>query len=170
MSKFKIKKLPPIRLVDLLRKRKTNLKQFLLSSGIVSYTILVQKCEKMGVSAPTEAEFKDISRPFTSSPQEGIIVLDPPTLLVDSGQRIEVDKFNDLLSSSKKQDVIIAKLTKGKEELDLTSSILIDESIFITSTTEKNLEKLGSDLGDELSVDDDINVSVSKLNDLKKIK
>ena len=81
MSKFSIKKLPPIRLVDLLKKRKTNLKDFLSSSGIFTFVTLKQKCEKMGVSAPAESDFLEaVGNVVTSSPQEGVVVLDPPVL------------------------------------------------------------------------------------------
>lgn len=92
MSNFKIKKLPPIKLVDLLKKRKTNLKNFLTSSGVTTYTLLVSKCDSLGVSPPSEEEFKDAVGDMVSSPQEGVIVLDSPSLLKDSGEKVQVDE------------------------------------------------------------------------------
>jgi len=170
MSKFKVKKLPPIRLVDLLRKRKTNLKQFLSSSGIVAYVTLLQKCEKMGVSPPNEEEFKNASGPIVSSPQEGVVVLDPPTLLSDSGQKVEVDSFmEDTPQSPTAKTKTANSETKRSKKSNPSRAISIDESVFITSVSENSLEKSGPNLGDESSVDDDIDISVSKLNTLKKL-
>jgi hypothetical protein len=91
MSKFQIKKLPPIKLTDLLRRRKTNLKTFLKSSGITTYVTLQHKCNSLGVSVPTEEEFGAAVDVVVSSPQEGVVVLDPPVLLKDTGQTVQVD-------------------------------------------------------------------------------
>jgi len=101
MSKFSVKKLPPIRLVDLLKKRKTNLKEFLNSSGISTFVTLQQKCEKMGVSPPSESDFFEaVGNIITSSPQEGVVVLDPPVLLKDTGEKVLVDEIKTEVSSS----------------------------------------------------------------------
>lgn len=92
MSNFKVKKMPPIKLVDLLKKKKTNLKQFLATTGIATYVTLEQKCEKMGVSAPSEADFHEaLGTALISSPQEGVVVLDPPVLLKDTGEKIKIE-------------------------------------------------------------------------------
>lgn len=103
MSKFKVKKLPPIKLVDLLRKRKTNLKQFLASSGITTYVTLEQKCNSLGVSSPTLEEFQEASGAIVSSPQEGVVVLDPPTLLKETGEKIQIEEkvSDEILETAK---------------------------------------------------------------------
>jgi hypothetical protein len=77
---YQIKGLPPIKLVDLLKKRKTNLKDFLKNVGIVSYQTMLTKCSKMGVAAPSEEEFFEAlgGRMNYSSPQEGLVVLESP--------------------------------------------------------------------------------------------
>jgi len=92
MSKFKVKKLPPIKLIDLLKKRKTNLKQFLFSSGITTYVTLEHKCNSLGVLVPTIQEFHEASGGIVSSPQEGVVVLDPPLLLKETGEKIEIEE------------------------------------------------------------------------------
>lgn len=97
MSNYKIQNLPLIKLTDLLRRRKTTLKKFLQNMGIVTYTTLEQKCKKMGVSPPTEDLFKEALGSVVSSPQEGILVLDPPLLTKESGQKVPVDSFADAL-------------------------------------------------------------------------
>jgi hypothetical protein len=110
MSRFKIKKLPPIRLVDLLKKRRKNLKSFLSSYGIVSYSTLVQKCSSMGVSAPSEEEFKNTlgTAAEASSPQEGVVVLDPPALIKElTGEKISVDDKNNFEHQLAEVKVII---------------------------------------------------------------
>ena len=93
MSNYRIKGLPPIKLQDLLRKRRTSLKDFVKNTGIVSYTTLLQKCQKMGVSAPDETEFVKALGKIVSSPQEGVVVLDPPLLVKDTGKKVTVDEF-----------------------------------------------------------------------------
>jgi hypothetical protein len=171
MSKFKIKKLPSIRLADLLRKRKTNLKKFLSSSGIVAYVTLIQKCEKMGVSPPTEEEFKAAVGPVASSPQEGVVVLDPPSLVKDStGEKIAVDSFLQDSSLKKKEETEIQEtsLKKSEKKVTPTKKHVIDESVFITKIPEESLEKSAVDLGDASVVEDDLNSSISKLLNLKK--
>jgi hypothetical protein len=107
MSKYRIKGLPPIKLKDLLKKRGLSLKDFLKNVGIATYTTLVQHCQSMGVSCPTEEDFKEALGETVSSPQEGIVVLDPPSLIKDSGQRISIDEFSTVLAdvSDKQEDV-----------------------------------------------------------------
>lgn len=168
MSNFKIKKLPPIRLVDLLKKRKTNLKQFLSSSGIAAYQTLLQKCEKMGVSPPAEEEFKGVVGPMVSSPQEGLVVLDPPDLVKDStGEKIAVDEsFSVATREEEKASEDVQKTSKKNKE----KSLQIDESVFVTAVSVESFEKNCAEIGDAVSVDDDLNSSISKLSTMKKTK
>lgn len=167
MSNFKIKKLPPIRLVDLLKKRKTNLKQFLSSSGIAAYQTLLQKCEKMGVSPPTEEEFKGVVGPMVSSPQEGLVVLDPPDLVKDStGEKIAVDESFSVAAREEKASEDVQKTSKKNKE----KSPQIDESVFVTAVSVESFEKNCAEIGDAVSVDDDLNSSISKLSTMKKTK
>jgi hypothetical protein len=93
MSTFILKGQPPIKLQDLLKKKKMSLKSFVNSTGIVTYQKLQEKCQKLGVSPPSEEEFKNVVPVLVSSPQEGVVVLDPPALTKDSGEKISVDSF-----------------------------------------------------------------------------
>lgn len=180
MANFKIKKLPPIKLVDLLRKRKTNLKQFLLSYGIISYSILVQKCDKMGVSTPSEEEFKSVVNKNVSSPSEGVIILDPPDLLKEStGMKLDTDVIPNLQQEDEINqtlhpynpnniDSIIKKpLKKQKNHCNDT---IIDESVFVTNVTENIFENIGPELGEAFISEDNLDSSISKLSSLKKAK
>jgi hypothetical protein len=168
MANFKIKRLPPIRLVDLLKKRKTTLKQFLDVYGIVAYSTLLTKCDSMGVSPPSEEEFKQIVSVTVSSPQEGVVVLDsPPLLKENTGEPIMVDDMGNVhVMPAKMPDYpqSVDKVSKKKEKIE------IDESIFITPTKTFAVELSGSNLGEATSVEDDIDSSVLKLSTLKKSK
>jgi hypothetical protein len=95
MSKYLLKGVPPIKLVNLLKKKKVSLKDYLKNVGIVSYNTLLQKCEKMGVAPPSEEEFNcSVEGKVYSSPQEGVIVLEPQKLVKElTGEKIEVDFF-----------------------------------------------------------------------------
>ena len=111
MVQFRVRGLPPIRLQDLLKKRRTNLKAFVKNTGIATYATLQQKCNKLGVSSPTEDEFNEALGETISSPQEGIIVLDPPDLLKDTGEKIKVDS-----SPVVEEDVVEVSSSKKKSQ------------------------------------------------------
>lgn len=91
--RYKIKGQPPLSLFDLLKKRRITLEKFTKDFGITTHTTLAKKCESIGVSPPSEEEFKKALGGTFSSPQEGIVVLDPPTLTKDDGTKVSVDEF-----------------------------------------------------------------------------
>lgn len=76
------KSMSRVSLVDLLRRRKSDLARFLSESGIVSYETLKIRCDTMGVIPPTLEAFyavtggPDITLAI-SAPDEGIVVLQP---------------------------------------------------------------------------------------------
>lgn len=76
-------------LIQMLRRRRTNLVKFMTEQGITTYDALVQKCNMIGVAEPTKDEFAKTNMPLVSNPEEGIIVIDPPILLDASGKEIE---------------------------------------------------------------------------------
>jgi hypothetical protein len=107
MSTFVLKGQPALKLNDLLRKRKTNLKKFITETGITSYGKLQEKCQKLGVSAPSEEEFKVIVPEPVTLQQEGIVVLDSPPLIKEgTGQKIEIDDFVKITTESEIQPVV----------------------------------------------------------------
>lgn len=107
MSTFVLKGQPALKLNDLLRKRKTSLKKFITETGITSYGKLQEKCQKLGVSAPSEEEFKAIVPEPVTLQQEGIVVLDPPPLIKEgTGQKIEIDDFVKITTEIEIQPVI----------------------------------------------------------------
>jgi hypothetical protein len=88
--------LSKISLLDTLKRRRTNLKKYLSDAGIVTYELLVKRCESMGLIPPTEEEFEKSSGTNSmkiSSPSEGIVVLDPPRLTEEhSGKHLEIQE------------------------------------------------------------------------------
>jgi hypothetical protein len=75
------KSISRISLSDILRKKRSTLKDFLDTNGIASYELLVSRCGSLGVSAPSELEFLEAKgnpvTPEFSSPTEGIVVINP---------------------------------------------------------------------------------------------
>lgn len=91
MSKIVVKNMPRLKLVDLLRRRKMTLRQLLDEFGITTYAGLVIRCERMGVAPPPEEDFK-VAFPDkpVNSPQEGVVVLEPPPVVDEiSGREID---------------------------------------------------------------------------------
>lgn len=171
MANFKIKRLPQIKLVDLLKKRKITLKQFLGDYGIVTHSTLITKCDSMGVSPPSEIEFKKIVNVAISSPQEGIVVLDSPALLSENtGELIMVDDMGGVHSLSKKILETASVGQSADEILKKNENLKIDESTFITSVETFNIETSTFGLGETTSVEDDIDSSALKLSMLKNLK
>jgi hypothetical protein len=88
----KIKNVPRLALSNLLRRRKMSLHQFLTESGIHAYVALVNKCNEIGVQPPSEAEYHAVVPKTVSSPQDGIVVLEPIPVVDDlTGRRIDPD-------------------------------------------------------------------------------
>jgi len=80
------KSLSKVSLTDILRRRKTTLEKYLIETGIVTYDLLVSRCESSGFVPPTlEAFYKAQGRsspaPVASSPTEGVIVMEPPAVV-----------------------------------------------------------------------------------------
>jgi hypothetical protein len=69
----------------------------------------------MGVAPPEEEVFKNSIGDNYSSPQEGVIVLDPPRLVKDSGEKIQVDSFAGFDQLLPEED------TQQKEEVEVNN-------------------------------------------------
>ena len=85
-----MKNQPRLKLSDLLRRRKMTLRQMLQEHGITTYETLVIRCDRMGVTPPTDREFYDVMPRPVNSPQEGVVVLEAPPVLDEiSGREID---------------------------------------------------------------------------------
>lgn len=108
---------------NLLKRRKSNLKQFLTESGIVSYETLVTRCNSLGVSPPSSEEFNEIvgnnGVPSLSSPTEGVVVL-PPVDSNISSQKAEVTDEKEHVKVKRKKNAF-SYLTESAAQEDSTS-------------------------------------------------
>lgn len=80
------KSLSKVFLTDLLRRKKITLEKYLKETGIVTYELLVSRCESSGLVPPSHDEFissrgENSVTPSVSSPTEGVVVLEPPPVL-----------------------------------------------------------------------------------------
>lgn len=106
------KSLSKLNLTDLLRKKRSNLENFLKETGIFSYELLVSRCASIGVVPPSETEFLKIrgGGPVAkvSSPTEGIVVLEPEPPEVQENLNLSVDEVfgtEDHLQSKKRRKI-----------------------------------------------------------------
>ena len=89
-GRYEPKHQPRLKLSDLIRRRKTTLKQMLTDRGLSTYTALVHWCDRIGVMPPSEKEFNDVMPSPVNSPQEGVVVLEaPPVLEEQTGREID---------------------------------------------------------------------------------
>lgn len=93
------KSISKVSLLSVLKRRKSNLKTFLQETGIVTYELLKTRCDSMGVIPPEETEFFEAAGMTSadaprsvSSPTEGLIVLEPPTLVKENTGENLVDE------------------------------------------------------------------------------
>lgn len=84
MKATKYQKKSQIRLEDLLRRRKTTLKQFLKDRGITTYENLANTCSRLGVTSPDYSSFISCNETYVSNPAAGIIVIPPPAIVHES--------------------------------------------------------------------------------------
>jgi hypothetical protein len=87
-----LKNQPRLRLADVLRRRRTTLKKLLDEIGLSTYGGLINWCARMGIAPPTADEFDAVIPPTSkvNSPQEGVVVLEPPAVVDEhTGQPID---------------------------------------------------------------------------------
>lgn len=95
-----------VTLLNVLKRRKSDLKRFLADTGIVTYELLKTRCDSMGVIPPEESEFLDAvgsnssSTATVSSPAEGLIVLNPPKIINElTGKEVVMPDINPVSDS-----------------------------------------------------------------------
>ena len=76
MKKYR-RTLSGLKLTDLLRRRKSDLDEFITQSGVQTYEALVILCNKTGVIAPTIDEWLEARPGPVTSQQDGCLVLEP---------------------------------------------------------------------------------------------
>ena len=98
MSMIKLKNIPKIKLMDLLRRRKTTLLRYLDEFGITTYESLNERCDRMGVTSPSLEEFVNVRPlpPVVNSPTEGVVVINP--ISERSEEKITIDTTEEVIT------------------------------------------------------------------------
>lgn len=94
MTRINLPHQPKLRLTDLLKRRKSTLKQYIDEHGISTLESLRESCMRIGVAAPSEEEFHAIMPKVASvsHPQEGVVVVDPLPIIDEmTGRVIDFD-------------------------------------------------------------------------------
>lgn len=101
MVKLTNKSSAPIKLLDLLRKRKMSFGVFLSEFGINSYESLKIRCERMGVEPPDEDVFESTKpKEIVNSPTDGIVVLEAPKVIKEQTGSELIETESSTSSSS----------------------------------------------------------------------
>lgn len=109
-----------LKLTELLRRRRTTLRQYIFEFGVTTYETLCEKCERIGVLPPTKEEFFEASPPVVNSPAEGVVVLEAPPVIKElSGKPIDPETNVELPLPSLISVVVVT-------EEDEVSNHLID--------------------------------------------
>ena len=66
----------PLTLHDLLKRRKTTLKNWCTETGHTTYSVVVSYCERLGVVAPTLKEFHEVCPDVTTDQANGVVVFE----------------------------------------------------------------------------------------------
>lgn len=129
------KNISRVTLNDLLRRKRTTLSKFIKDNGIVTYDLLVNRCNSMGVVSPTEEEFNTITGNdklySVSSPTEGVVVLDPPAIISDYSGKIIPDVT----------DVVKIDIVESTSN-DQTDLLAVDDSQETTTDYKKKKKKI----------------------------
>ena len=115
--KFQKNSVSKLALTDLLRRKRTNLVNYLTGNGIYSYELLASRCLSIGVIAPTEDQFLKARGTGSvcdiSSPSEGIVVLQPN---FSSNEELnKQDDHVDILNNNN-YSVVQQEVTEEEEE------------------------------------------------------
>ena len=90
---------PKIGIMDLLKRRKTDLGTWLREGGITCYSELVHRCDRLGARPITEEEYKKHVPEQASKQTEGVIVLAPAAIVIDNPRGEVVDATLDTVLS-----------------------------------------------------------------------
>ena len=121
--KLQKKSVSKLALTDLLRRKRINLEKYLSDNGIISYELLTTRCYSIGVIPPTEDQFlKARGQKFyeTSSPTEGIVVLNPLLSEISENKNEQElslldDNDNDNDNDNENEKLFVKKSRKKKQ-------------------------------------------------------
>jgi len=143
MKATKYQKKSQIKLEDLLRRRKSNLQQFLKDRGITTYEGLDSMCKRLGVTSPSHEFFSLCIDNYVSNPSAGVIVVPPPILIEESTgnpvNSFEEDKFEEL----RPQISVKEHIENGTSEISvvLQDAMTPTKKLHLSKKQLKNLKK-----------------------------
>lgn len=111
-----------VTLLDLLRRRRTNLSKFISDNGIVTIELLNSRCESMGVIPPSEDEFlkaRGSKIPTCSSPSEGVVVVLPTEDILctkEAASKHPFETSQEIASEPLEQQVDLSLKKKKKKD------------------------------------------------------
>lgn len=132
-----------IKLEDLLRRRKSNLQQFLKDRGITTYEGLDSTCKRLGVTTPSHEFFSSCVDNYVSNPSAGVIVVPPPILVEEATgnpvSSLEEDKFEEL----RPQISVKEHIENGTKEISvvLQDATVVTEKLHLSKKQLKKLKK-----------------------------
>jgi len=136
-TKYQIKS--QIRLEDLLRRRKTNLNQFIKDRGITTYEGLDSLCKRLGVLTPNQDSFFQCVEKYVSNPSSGVVVIPPPLVIHESTGEPELgeeDSFEDF-----QPQISVTDEVEGGEISVVLKEAAINMNKQLTKKQKKNLKK-----------------------------
>lgn len=87
-----LKNQPRLRLVDVIRRRRTTLKTLANELGLTTYSRLETWCDRMGLVPPPEEEFNVTFPTGVNNPQEGVI---PPSSVITEQTGLDSNEDTD---------------------------------------------------------------------------
>ena len=145
MKATKYQKKSLIRLEDLLRRRKTTLKKFLIERGITTYSVLEETCNRLGVVTPGFEVFNSCIPSYVSDPTAGVVVVPPLDVVVEStGEKENTHEvFAAIPPTTAYEDVLQQENISLNEEenSDVASLSFADSSLETKNYQKKKLKK-----------------------------
>lgn len=137
MKATKYQKKSLIRLEDLLRRRKTTLKKFLIERGITTYSVLEETCNRLGVVTPGFEAFNLCIPSYVSDPTAGVVVVPPLDVVAEAtGEKENLhDVFAAIPPTTAYEDVL------SQENLSLVEDEDSDASKLDPTSETRNYQK-----------------------------
>ena len=134
MKATKYQQKSQIRLEDLLRRRKSTLKQFLDDRGITTYEGLDSTCKRLGVLTPNQSSFTECVDRYVSNPAAGVVVIPPAPV-------IEESTGHPMMDSEDAFEDFQPQLSVTDESGDFEVSVVLQAAAFGQSKTMTKKQK-----------------------------
>ena len=148
MKATKYQKKSLIKLEDLLRRRKTTLKKFLIERGITTYSVLEETCNRLGVVTPGFDAFNACVPSYVSDPTAGVVVVPPLDVVTEStGEKENIDEiFAAIPPTTAYEDVMIQENAASLDDAEVDVEVDLsktDAEIDTKNSYRKKTKKSG---------------------------